>query len=46
MGNTVASGVPSLEVITNKVAVSITVQTISQTAAAQFSNIECGAVHS
>jgi len=46
MGNAITSGVPALQVITAKAAASITVRTISLTAAAaQFTNIECGAVH-
>lgn len=45
-GNAVTSGAPLIQGITAKVAASVTVQTIALTAvAAQFTNVECGAVH-
>jgi hypothetical protein len=45
-GNGISSGLPIIQGITAKVAASITVQTIAlSAAAAQFTDIECGAVH-
>jgi hypothetical protein len=46
VGNGVASGIPVLNAIGSKIAASITVQTLAITAAAaQYSTIECTAVH-
>jgi len=46
MGNGVASGAPLIQGITAKAAGSVTVQTAAMTAAAaQFTSIECAAVH-
>lgn len=45
-GNGITSGIPIMQGITAKSAASITVQTVALTAStAQFSTIECGAVH-
>jgi len=45
-GNGITSGVPLIQGITAKAGASVTVRTVALTAvAAQFTNIECGAVH-
>jgi hypothetical protein len=45
-GNLITSGVPVLQVITATAAASVTIQTLSITAAAaQFTNIQCAAIH-